>query len=320
MTDKVILSASKSFGSYNKDVASQLTAQGYKLVYDSWPPKNVAIDQVFGLVVSTQKVDAASLAAAANLKIVAKYGAGVDNIDIKAATARGIAVAVAGDANAEAVAEMALSLMMSISRNIPAADRAVKDGKWDRLVGREIFGKTVGIIGLGAIGRIFAKRISAFEVKLLGFDPFWNEDFARQYSVKRASVDEIFSEADFISIHCPLTDETRGLVNRGRLAMMKPGAYLVNTSRGPVVDEAALFEALSEKRIAGAALDVFAQEPPVDSPLFKLDNVILTSHMGAYSYEAFFRMDVRTAENVSEVLSGRTTRLIINASELQSRK
>ena len=271
--------------------------------------QKVAMDDVVGLVVCLVRT---SITRAGKLKIVAKYGAGFDNIDVAAANDSGVYVAVAGDANAEAVAEMALSLLLALSRNIPLADKQLRAGKWMRYPGHELYGKTVGVIGLGSIGQAFVKRISVFDVSILGNDPFWNSKFADEYQVKQSEINDIFAQADFISLHCPLTPETKGLVNKERLALMKPEAYIVNTSRGPVVNEQDLYHALVEKRIAGAALDVFTKEPLEKSPLFELDNIVLTSHMGAYTIEAFARMDERTVGNIEAVLAGKTNEFIIN--------
>lgn len=317
MIKRIIISASNSFCKYNSELINKLTKEGYQLIYDSWPTQKVPMEDVVGLVVSTQKVDANSIILAKNLKIVAKYGAGYDNIDAEAASKSGIYVAVTGDANAEAVAEMALSLMLSVSRNIVIADKQIRSGHWNRYTGRELYGKNIGVIGLGAIGRAFIKRVSSFEVNLLGYDPFWNEQFAEQYKIKRPEINDIFKDADFISLHCPLTSETKGLVNKNRLKLMKPSAYIINTSRGSVIDEQDLYEALSSNIIAGAALDVFGKEPPRSSPLFGLDNIIFTSHMGAYTYEAFLRMDQRTVDNIMAVLSGESNEFIINIKDIQ---
>jgi D-3-phosphoglycerate dehydrogenase len=308
----IIVSASSSFGKYNLEVINRLNIEGYQLVYDLWPPQKAPLDRVIGLVVSTQPVTSASIASAPNLKVICKYGAGYDNIDVTAASVGGIYVTVTGNANAEAVAEMALSLMFSVSRHIPAADQQIRAGKWERYTGHELYGKTVGIIGLGAIGRSFIQRISSFEVCLMGYDPVLNDPFMKKYQVRPSEINEIFKQADFISLHCPLTPQTEKLVNRNRLALMKPEAYLINTSRGQVIDEEALFEVLSQKKIAGAALDVFRHEPLKASPLLGLDNVIFTSHMGAYTYEAFARMDQRVVDSMRAVLKGEFSPDIIN--------
>lgn len=319
MNKRIVISATKSFCKYNSELINKLTKEGFKLIYDSWPAQKVPMEDIVGLVVSTQKVDRNSITLAKNLKIIAKYGAGYDNIDADAASKSGIYVAVTGDANAEAVAEMALSLMLSVSRNIVIADKQIRSGHWNRYTGRELYGKKVGVIGLGAIGRAFIKRVSSFEVNLLGYDPFWNEQFAEQYKIKRVEINDIFKYADFISLHCPLTPETKGLVNKNRLKLMKSNAYIINTSRGPIINEQDLYKALSSNIIAGAAIDVFEKEPPQLSPLFRLDNIIFTSHMGAYTYEAFLRMDQRTVANIMAVLSGESTEFIVNIKDIRKK-
>jgi D-3-phosphoglycerate dehydrogenase len=312
LNEKIIVSASSSFGKYSPEVINRLNIEGYQLVYDSWPTQKAPMDQVVGLVVSTQPVTSVSIALAPNLKVICKYGAGYDNIDVTAASVAGIYVTVTGNANAEAVAEMALSLTLSISRHISTADQQIRAGKWERYTGHELRGKTVGAIGLGAIGQIFIQRISSFEVCLLGYDPVLHDSFMKKYHVRPSEINEIFRQADFISLHCPLTPQTEKLVNRDRLTLMKPEAYLINTSRGQVIDEEALFEVLTQKKIAGAALDVFQHEPLKASPLFGLDNVILTSHMGAYTYEAFARMDQRVMDSMRAVLKEEFSPDIIN--------
>lgn len=292
----VIFSASRSFCKYGQGAARRLAEAGWSIRYDDWPPKAARIEDVVDLVVSTQKVDAESIGAAVNLRRIAKYGTGVDNIDLDAVRRRGIALFTAAGANTEAVAEMALALMLAVGRGVSAADASIRKGGWARSVGVELAGKKVGLVGMGAIGRCLIKRLRGFEPVVSATDPEWDEEFAKAHSVARSDVDAIFSGSDFVSLHCPLTPKTFHLAGEKRIGMMKPTAYLINTSRGAVVDEQALFDALSDNRIAGAALDVFENEPLVGSPLAGLDNVVLTSHMGAYTYEAFIRMDEAVAK------------------------
>src|SRR5262245_47635324 len=243
-----------------------------------------------GLIVRSEtKVTADILSAADNLKVIGRAGTGVDNIDVPVATKKGIVVMNAAAGNSVTTAEHTISLMMSLARKIPQAHAKLKGGKWDKksFMGVELAGKTLGIIGLGNIGKIVASRAKGLATKLMVFDPFTTKEVATRSIIELCTLDEIFSRADFITVHTPLTDETRGIVGEAAFAKMKDSVRIINCARGGLVDEAALFNAIKSGKVAGAALDVFVEEPvPFDHPLLTLEEVITTPHLGASTGEA----------------------------------
>lgn len=243
-----------------------------------------------GLVVrSATKVTADVIAAAPNLKVVGRAGVGVDNIDLDAATKAGVVVMNTPGGSAIAVAEHAMALLLGLLRRIPRAVTSMKDGRWEKktLKGRQLYGKTLGVIGVGNIGSVLVKRALAFGMSAVAYDPFISEEAAAKLGAELVSLDALFERADVISLHVPLTDRTHHIINREALAKMKPGTVLVNCARGGVVHEGDLAEALREGQIAGAALDVFEQEPPnPENPLLALDNFICSPHLGASTLEA----------------------------------
>lgn len=241
------------------------------------------------VVRSATKVDREVLEAGRALKVVGRAGVGVDNVDVAEATRRGIVVMNTPGGSAVTVAEQTVAMILSMLRHIPAATASVKAGKWEkkRFQGREAAGKTLGVIGIGNIGAIVVERAQAFGMKVIGHDPFISRDAASKLGVELVSLDELWSRSDVISLHVPLSEQTRHLVNARTLAKMKPGSYLVNAARGGVVDEMALAEALRSGHLAGAALDVFEKEPPPpDHPLFELENFVAAPHLGASTQEA----------------------------------
>src|ERR1043165_954570 len=249
-----------------------------------------ALTDCEGLIVRSEtKVTADLLANANSLRVIGRAGVGVDNIDVNAATIRGIVVMNAPDGNTITTAEHTIALLISLARSIPQANGSLKAGRWERkkFIGVELQGKTLGIIGLGRIGRVVASRARAMGMLIVAYDPFIAPEQARDLEIELAPLDEVFSRADFLTVHTPLTSETRGLIDREALGKMKPGARIINCARGGLVDEDALYEAITTGAIAGAALDVFSAEPPaVDHPLLKLDQVIVTPHLGASTTEA----------------------------------
>ena len=257
-----------------------------------------------GLLVGIDPVSRRVLEDAPNLRAISKYGAGLDNVDLDAAKQLGIAVDRAAGTNAESVAELAVGLMFALARNLLPAAINTKSGGWARARGVELKGKTAGILGLGSIGRETARMARGLGMDVVGYDPMvtGGEAFVRELGIALKSRDEVIREAHFLSLHLPLLDDTRLLINRDTLGMMRPGAYLVNTSRGELVDEAALLEALRSGHLAGAASDVFSQEPPGQHPLLALDTFILTPHIGAYTSEANRRMAKVAAENLVRML------------------
>src|SRR5688500_10973138 len=241
------------------------------------------------LVRSATKITRESLAQADRLSVIGRAGVGVDTIDVEAATERGVAVLTAPAGNTVSAAELTLALILALARHVPAADRSMRAGQWDRksFNGTELQGKTLGLLGAGRIGSEVARRARAFGMQVVAYDPFLSEERAQAIGLELATLDTIVREADIISVHVPLTETTTGLIGERELAMMKPSSFVVNVARGGVVDEKALHRALTQNRIAGAALDVFEKEPlPADDPLRALDNVVLTPHLGASTVEA----------------------------------
>jgi D-3-phosphoglycerate dehydrogenase len=258
------------------------------------------------LVRSATKVDAQALAAATRLKVVARAGVGLDNVDVKAATQNGVMVVNAPTSNIVSAAELAVALMLAAARHVAPANAALKNGEWKRskYTGIELYEKTVGIVGLGRIGVLVAQRLSAFGMKVIAYDPYVQAGRAAQMGVRLVSLDDLLAEADFMSVHLPKTSETVGLIGEEQLARAKPNLVLVNAARGGIVDEHALYLALKEGRIAGAGLDVFASEPCTDSPLFEFENVVATPHLGASTDEAQEKAGIAVARSVRLALSG----------------
>jgi len=263
-----------------------------------------------GYIAGLDQIDRAALEKADHLKVICRYGVGYDNVDLAAAAEKGIVVTNTPGANSASVAELALALMLALARQVPEADKAVHQGKFPRLNGASIEGKTVGILGLGAIGKQLARRLVGFDCQILAYDPLPNREFCRQYKVELIeSIDTILPQADFVSLHLPLLPETRGLVNSAFLGKMKKGAYLVNTARGEVVDEQALLMALQSGHLKGAGLDAFAVEPPpADHPLLALPQVIATPHLGAQTDGATNNMGWLAMRDCLAVLRGEEPR------------
>ena len=254
---------------------------------------------------STTKVTAKVLERAEKLKVIGRAGIGVDNVDIPAATARGIIVMNTPYGNSITTAEHAITLMLSLARQIPEADASTRAGKWEKnkFLGVEIFGKTLGVVGCGNIGSIVADRALGLKMKVVAYDPYLSEERAIDLGVEKVELHDLFRRADFITLHTPLTDKTRNIVNAETLKLTKKSVRLINCARGGLVDEAALFEALSSGRVAGAALDVFATEPATDSPLFTLPNVVCTPHLGASTREAQENVALQVAEQMTDYLT-----------------
>jgi D-3-phosphoglycerate dehydrogenase / 2-oxoglutarate reductase len=262
------------------------------------------LDGVDGLLAGLDEVDAGVFAAAPALRVVARYGSGVDRVDLDAARAAGVVVTSTPGANAAAVAEWTLALMLALCRPLVAADRAVRDGGWPVLRGRELGARTVGVLGLGRIGSLVAARCAAFGCKVLAHDPYGSESAA-----ELVGLDELMARSDVLTLHAPLTGATRGIVDRARLARMPAGAVLVNTARGELVDEAALLWALEEGPLAGAALDTLAVEPPAPGhPLVGRDDVLVTPHAAPHTAEAAAAMGRMAVDDLLAVLQGRAPR------------
>ncbi|MBD8507560.1 phosphoglycerate dehydrogenase [Hoyosella sp. G463] len=258
------------------------------------------------LVRSATTVDEEVLAVASKLKIVARAGVGLDNVDVPAATARGVMVVNAPTSNIHSAAEHAVALMMATARQIPAADKTLRDREWKRssFNGTEIFGKTVGVVGLGRIGQLFAQRAAAFETTMIAYDPYVSAARAGQLGIELVSLEELLERADIMSIHLPKTPETKGLIGAAELARTKKGVIIINAARGGLIDESALADAVTSGQVRAAGIDVYASEPCTDSPLFDLPQVVVTPHLGASTVEAQDRAGTDVAKSVRLALAG----------------
>ena len=264
---------------------------------------------------SETKVTGAVIAAADKLKIIGRAGVGVDNIDVEAATNRGILVVNSPEGNTLAAAELTVALLLALARSVPQADQALRGGKWDRkkYMGSEVYGKTLGVIGLGKIGREVAKRLQAFGMSVLGSDPYLKPEQAAEMGIRQVDLDTLYKESDYITVHVPKTKETTGMINAEKIALMKPTVRLINVARGGILDEADVAEAAKSGRIAGAAVDVYSTEPaPADNPLLGIPNILTTPHLGASTEEAQTNVAIDIAEQIVEVLQGKPARAAVN--------
>ncbi len=266
------------------------------------------------IIRSETQVTKEVIAAGKNLKIIGRAGVGIDNVDVPAATEKGIIVANAPEGNTIAACEHTLSMMLSMSRNIPQANASLKSGKWERskFIGVEVLNKTLGIIGLGRIGGEITKRARSFGMEVLAYDPFTTPERAQQIGAKLTTLDEIYEKADFITVHTPLIPSTKHMVSTAQFEKMKKGVRIINCARGGIIDEAALLEAIKSGKVAGAALDVFEKEPPVGSPLLEQPSVIVTPHLGASTAEAQINVAITIAEQVLNAFKGLPVTTAIN--------
>jgi glyoxylate reductase len=294
------------------------------------PPKKVIVDKVATVdaLVSllSDKIDPEVFNAAPKLKIVSQLAVGFDNIDIAEATRRGIYVTNTPEVLTDTTADFAWALLMAIARRVAEADKYVRTGKWKvswhpaMLSGRDIYGATIGIIGAGRIGYAVAKRAKGFDMRVLFYDVIPRPEMEKDFRAKKVDLDTLLKESDFVSVHVPLMKETHHLVNAQKLSLMKKTAYLINNSRGPVVDEKALYEALRKGQIAGAGLDVFEQEPtPVDNPLLKLDNVVVAPHISSASLETRAKMSEMVAENLVAFFEGKRPPNLVNSDVIKTK-
>lgn len=267
---------------------------------------------VDGFIAGIDYITEKAIANADRLKVISRYGAGVDRVDIAAATARGIKVTNTPGANSIAVCELAFGLMLNLARHITDVHNEVSAGGWPHSRGIELYGKTLGIIGLGNIGKNVAVRARAFGMEVIAYDNYFDEAFAEKNSVRRVTLDELFRTSDFITIHAPKTDETAHLINRDTIAAMKDKVILINTARGGIIDEQAAADALRSGKLGGIGLDAFEQEPMTDSPLKGLKNAVFTCHIGANTAEAGANMGRMAVENCIAVLKGKPCKCIIN--------
>ncbi|GAB2832003.1 hypothetical protein GCM10027024_02580 [Microbacterium insulae] len=271
------------------------------------------LDGVVAVIAGSDRFDAKTLDEASDLRVIARTGVGYDSIDTAAATRRGIAVCNAPGVNRDAVAELALTFILMLARRVPEAMRSVRNGGWVRPTGTQLAGSVLGIIGLGAIGRRLAEHASALGMRIIAHDPFADEQYAAANDVRLLAMESVLAEADFVSLHIALTPETRHLIGKEALGLMKPTSYLINTARGAVVDEAALLEALREGSIAGAALDVVEEEPlSLSSALREHPKAFVTAHIGGSTSQAREESARVAVESVAEVLNGGTPHNVVN--------
>ena len=278
------------------------------------------IRDVDALIVGIDRITDEVLKHANRLKVIANHGVGFDNIDLEAATKRGIPVVYSPHANADSVADFTLGLIIALLRKIVDAHLATKSGKFrlKKFLGVELCNKVIGIIGFGQIGSRVAQRALSFGMKVITYDPYVKEEVLAKFNARKVSLEELLRTSDIVTIHVPLTEKTRNLIGEKELKLMKSGAVLINTARGGIVNENALYKALREGWIAGAAIDVYEKEPPSkDNPLFKLDNIIVTPHIAFFTKEAVRRMDMMIAQDIVNVLQGKKPKNIANPEVLK---
>jgi D-3-phosphoglycerate dehydrogenase len=308
---KRVVVGSRSFG--------QLSDVGVKLLngagFDVWriPPEErplneskmveiVARENPEVVVTGAEPITKQVLEAGPNLRMIMKHGVGVDNIDIQTATTLGILVANAPGTNTEAVADMTIAMMLALLRGVYNAVQSTKSGGWERFVGHDLGELTIGVVGTGKIGLAVIRRLGGFGSDVLAYDIVHNQDLLSHPKVRYVEMAELLQDSDVVTLHVPLVADTKAMIGRNELEMMKPTAYLVNLARGELVDEVALFEFLQQKRIAGAAVDVYAVEPPKSSPLIRLDNVLSTPHIAAYTYESMEHMSQICAQTIIDTM------------------
>jgi D-3-phosphoglycerate dehydrogenase / 2-oxoglutarate reductase len=315
LKDCRILVTATSYGKNDPQMKANLEAQVGEVVYNkTGRPLSSAqlaelLPEVDGLIAGLDVIDQNALQSTSRLKVISRYGAGLDNVDLELARQMGITVTYTPGANAIAVAELAVTLILALARQLPQAVAASRRGEWPRLIGMSLQGKTVGVIGLGAIGKQLAIRLAGFGCRIAAYDPLPDRAFAKQYGIALLPLAELLPQADFISLNLPLLPETKQLVGEEFLSRIKPGAFLVNTARGDIIDEAALLRALQDGRLAGAALDVYEQEPPDPAnPLLSLPNVIPTPHIAALTDGALNAMGWMATQDCLAVLRGEEPR------------
>lgn len=250
------------------------------------------------------------------LKVISRYGVGYSTIDTKAAGERGIRVTNTPGANTDAVADMTLGLMISVARHIPQCDHRTRSGDWKRYIGAGLSGKTIGIVGLGAIGKAVARRCTGFSMDIISYDPFFDASFGDEFAIRRVEMVELLRTADFISLHVPFLPDTERMINKTTLGAMKNSAILINVSRGQLVDEDALYSALESGEIVGAGLDVFSVEPMLNSRLFELENVVVTPHIAGFTHRSEREMGVRSVSNAMGILDATGSEYVVNLDHL----
>lgn len=272
----------------------------------------VALKDCEGYIAGLDYVTDRVLSASPDLKVISRYGAGVDRVDLKSATEHGVVVTNTPGVNAQAVAELSIALILSVARKVPYLDQSTRTGGWVRSTGMELKGKTLGILGLGAIGRALAEIAQGFGMKVIAYDPYINEEYAAEKNIAVVDFEEAIRQGDVISIHVPLTEENKHLIDGATIEKMKDGVIIVNASRGGLIDEDAAYDALKSGKLGGLGLDAFEIEPPTDSKLFEFENVVVTPHTGAHTKEATENMANGAIKNLIDVLTTGTSPCIVN--------
>ena len=305
--NKKVLIVTRSFGKTSNLPFQKLADAGCEAIRID--PESASIDQelfailteIDAIIVGLVPIHADMIKHSPKLKIISMHGVGVNHIDLNAAQDAGIIVANCPGSNDQAVADLTLGLMLTVARNIHCIDRDIRGGKWGRYLGGELWQKKLGLIGLGNIAQGVAQRAKGFKMQISAYDPYIDQEDVEKCGVTLRSLEEILADSDFVSLHLPLTDETRSMISSPQLDLMKTSSYLINTARGGIVDEDALYKALHNGQIAGAGLDVFEEEPLNNSKLIELDNVVLTAHTGTHTRESIDRMSLMAVDNVLRV-------------------
>jgi D-3-phosphoglycerate dehydrogenase len=291
---------------FEVEVNTKLTSEEFKRV----------ISKFDALVIrSATKVTAEMLENALNLKVIGRAGIGLDNVDVEAASKRGVVVMNTPEGNVITTAEHAIAMMLSLTRNIPQATDSLKKGAWEkkRFEGKEVFNKVLGVIGVGRIGRVVAERAQGLKMRVIAYDPYINPEVIDSLGIRGVTFDELLAQSDYVTVHTPVTQETRNLLNAEAFKKIKPGVFVINCARGGIVNEQDLYDAIKQGVVAGAALDVFTKEPPTDNPLLSLDQVIATPHLGASTEEAQENVAIAVADQIADFLTTGTIRNSVNA-------
>ncbi|KHC94004.1 phosphoglycerate dehydrogenase [Thermotoga sp. Mc24] len=310
---KKILIVTRTFGKYSQEPVEFLRKEGFEIIRSDTIDPDV-LREADALIVGTNPLTA-EMVENSSLKIIAKHGVGVDNIDLEAATKKGIPVTITAGANSLSVAELTIAFIFALSRGLVwAHNKLFLERRWEGTVGQEVSGKILGMVGFGSIGREVVKKAVCLGMNVLVYDPYVSKDSVRLLEATPVDdLEQLLKESDFVSLHVPLNESTKNMIGERELSLMKKSAFLINTSRGELVDEEALVKALKEGRIAGAALDVFSEEPPdTNSPLFECPNLITTAHIGAHTKEAIFRMNMMAAQSIVDFFKGRIPRYVVN--------
>ena len=309
---KKVLIGLANYSRFNKDGLNRLLKYGFEVIENpfgrpySHEELIAAVGDVDAVIADSEKWDEEAFLSAPKLKVIARYGTGMDTVDVDAAKRHGVIVTNCPGLNAPTVAEQAISLLLSIARSIPQLNTDAREGKWTRTIFHEISGKTIGILGFGAIGQTVAKKLSGFDANFVAYDKYPNVEAAKKLNVKLCSFEDVIKNSDYISIHLPNLPDTYHIVNEQNIAKMKDGVYIVNSARGALVDEKAMYTALKSGKIAGMATDVFEEEPiTAGNPLFTLPNYICTPHIAGESYENHQKTGLATATVVTDVFEGK---------------